>query len=259
MKINSKFTLLRNQLRQQSKNIIHHILQNHISLNGTKTNTDICIFCNATNNLTKEHVLPKWTFEKDTERFFTTDVNGSEQTYNRTTVPVCSDCNNGVLAFIESYIIATLQNTNLNTTFFTNEEVQNIIRWLEIIEYKFHVLEARRKFIKHKSTEYISVLADIPISVMRKNIDYSPAKAVAQLRLSQRRVRIKDKTRNENLLVVFESKNKSFHFFHQMNEYIFIELPQFKIALLYFYSKTFELPNDAYNNAMEIINHVYNF
>lgn len=258
MLINSKLTLLRTQLRQQSKSIIHHILQNHIYLNGTKTNSGICIFCNATNNLTKEHVLPKWTFEKDTERFFVTDVNRSEQTYNKTTVPVCADCNNGVLAYIESYIIDTLKNTDLSKTFFTSEEVQNIIRWLEIIEYKFHILEARRKFIRHKSTEFIPFLAHIPVSVMRKSIDYSPGKAMSQLRLSQRRITIKSKTGNENSLVVFKSKNESFYFFHQMNDYIFLELPAYQIALFYFYSKTFELPNDAYNNAMEIINHVYN-
>lgn len=257
MPINSKFALLRIQLRQQSKHIIRHILQNHIIKNTIKTNTEICIFCNRTNNLTKEHVLPKWTFEKDTEKFFITDVNESEQTYNKTTVPVCADCNNGVLAYIESYIITTLKNTDLSKAFFTSEEAQNIIRWLEIIEYKFHVLEARRKFIKHKSSGYIPYLADIPVSVMRKEIDYSPAKVIARLRLSQRRVTIKEKTRNENALVVFKSKNESFHFFHQMNEYIFLELPEFQVALFYFYSKYFESNSDAHHEAMRTMNRSY--
>jgi len=135
--------------------------------------------------------------------------------------------------------------------------LQNIIRWLEIIEYKFQLLEIRRKFIKSKSSQYLEYLRDIPVSIMRANIDYSPSKAVTEIRLAQKRVTQKSKVSNQNSLVIFKTKNESFYFFHHLNDFIFLELPKFGIALFYFYSRKFENVEDAKNEAMEIINTVY--
>jgi len=259
MDIDIKLRNLRVKLRQNSKEIIDDVLERHIpkiSLKD-KSKKEICVFCANQNNLTKEHVLPRWTFENCTKKFFVTDTNESEQTYNKTTIPVCADCNNNLLGNIESYIISILYNTNLSTSFFSNEQLQNIIRWLEIIEYKFQLLEIRRKFIKSKSSPYIEYLRDIPVSIMRANIDYSPVKAVSEIRLAQRRVTEKSKVSNKNSLVIFKTKNESFHFFHHLNDFIFLELPKYGVALFYFYSRKFENDAVAKDEAMKIIKKVY--
>jgi len=222
-----------------------------------KSKKEICIFCASDEDITREHVLPKWTFEKSTESFFITDINGSEQTYNKTTIPACADCNNNSLASIESYIISMFRGVDLQKAFFSNEDLQNIIRWLEIIEYKFQILEIRRKFTRSKYADYIPYLSDIPISIMRENINYSPSKAIAQIRIAQKRITVKSKKEKENLLVIFKTKNESFHFFHHLNDFIFLELPEFKIAMFYFYSRTFQNTKEAHDTAMDIIKSVY--
>jgi len=259
MSIDQKFKELRVKLRQNSKTIIGDVLNRHvpkISLRE-KSKTEICIFCADGSLLTKEHVLPKWTFENCPKRFFISEINGSEQAYIKTTIPVCANCNNNLLGNIEKYIISLFNNINLSREYFNSEEIQNIIRWLEIIEYKFQLLTIRRKFLKAKSSQYIEYLRDIPISIMREDIDYSPNKAIAQIRLAQKRVTQKSKVKNENSLVIFKSKNESFYFFHHLNDFIFLELPKFGIALFYFYSRNFEDEEIAKNEAMKIITSMY--
>lgn len=259
MNVNDNFKCLRVKLRQNSKMVMDDVLTRHIPRINSKEKSkkEICIFCASAKNLTKEHVLPKWTFEKNTELFFITDINGREQTYNKTTIPACADCNNNVLASIESYIISLFKSVDLQKAFFSVEELQNIIRWLEIIEYKFQILEIRRKFTKSRYADYIPYLSDIPISVMRENISYSPDKAIAQIRIAQKRITVKSKKENQNSLVIFKTKNESFHFFHHLNDFIFLELPEYGIAMFYFYSRTFQDEKEAHDTAMEIMKSVY--
>lgn len=260
MTIDSKLRLLRTIVRKNSKTFIDHIIETKVARNISKAKAakeEICVFCNSSNLLTKDHVIPRWAFEKSTENFFITDVNGSNQTYNKTTVPACTKCNNDWLAHLESYIIDLFKNTDWGKAFFSDQEIQNIIRWLEIIEYKFHVLEIRKKSISSKQGGFRPYLADFPLSVMRASKDYSPSKVVSEIRLSRRRITIKSKIKNINSLVVFKTKNKHFSFFHNMNEFMFLEMPQHKIALFYFYNKTFETNLAAYTEAMEIIHSIY--
>jgi hypothetical protein len=42
-----------------------------------------------------------------------------------------------------------------------------------------------------------------------------------------------------------------------MDDFIFLELPEFKIAIFYFYSKIFEKTKDAHEAAIEIIKSMY--
>lgn len=93
---------------------------------------------------------------------------------------------------------------------------------------------------------------------MREEIEFSPEKAITQLRNAQRRVTIKSKVKNINSLVIFKTKNKKFHFFHNINDFIFIELPKFQVALFYFYSRTFENIEQAKDEATKIIAEVDN-
>lgn len=205
MEIDVKIKNLRVHLRRNSKNIIDDVINRYVSRNqdNIKFEKEICAFCATTSNLTKEHVIPRWVFENCTKKFFTTNMNGIEQTYNKTTIPVCADCNNNLLANIENEINSILTNTNLADSFYSLEQIQNIIRWLEIIEYKFQLLEFRRTFKKAKSSEFIEFLKDIPLAIMREEIEFFPEKAITLLRNAQKRVTIKSKVKNINSLVIF--------------------------------------------------------
>jgi len=255
MDIRECYDELARQLKVEGKSIIDFIEENHLP-NAPSKNNSICFFCNSDKGLTKEHVLPRWTFEKITDKFFTTTVNNLDQTYNKTTIPACNNCNNNLLASIEKYVKQLFDSTDLNSDFFTVSEIQNIIRWLEIIEYKFQILEIRRKFKRSHKIPFNKMFAGIPISVMRANIE-SPNKALSQIRTCLKRLTVKSKRKKENSLLIFKTKNESFHFFHQMNEFIFLELPQCKLAVFYFYELEFDTPLEAHDMAIKIMENVY--
>ena len=100
----------------------------------------ICLFCNLNINISREHVLPGWVFEK-TESFFITNINGLKRTtYNRTTIPACIFCNTAILRMLEKRINDLFSNHKLPEIFFANQELEGTIRWIEIIEYSFKCL-----------------------------------------------------------------------------------------------------------------------
>ena len=198
---------LRTELRNNSKRIIENLVGNHIQRNDKIAPLpEICMFCSSPNNLTREHVLPRWVFENSTKHFFTTDINGFNQTYIKTTIPACSTCNSDILNSLEKYTQAIFANRDIKKTPFALEELENIIRWLEIIDYKFQILNVRRKFKASKRSGYISYLADFPLSVLRGSIDYSPSKAISEIRRSQKRVSTKNKIKHINSLVAFKTE-----------------------------------------------------
>lgn len=260
MSIDRNFKSLRILARQNSKIIMEHIIQANISRLGKDKDklVDICVFCGSPDNITKEHVMPRWAFENSPKKFFNTNVNGLGQTYMKTTIPVCATCNNSRLSSLEKYINKLFSEVDPDLKDFTSDQISNIIIWLEIIDFKFEILNARRLFKASKEKGFIPYLADFPISVLRPNVNYSPSKAISEIRRSQRRLTVKNKSNSFNSLVVFKTSNKTFHFFHTMDEFIFIELPTFKIALFYFYKKTFPTIKDGHEEAMKIIDKVYN-
>lgn len=79
----------------------------------------MCSFCGSIKNVTKEHVIPRWVFENDPDKFFKTDVNGIRQTYNKTTIPACEVCNSDLLNSLEKYIQQIFTNRDLKVNFFT--------------------------------------------------------------------------------------------------------------------------------------------
>src|SRR5437868_13341607 len=100
MEIDSRLKSLRITIRLEAKNILTHLFENHISRNNLKAKSkELCVFCGSSKNITKEHVLPKWTFEHCPTKYFVTDVYGQIQTYNKTTIPACADCNNNLLTY----------------------------------------------------------------------------------------------------------------------------------------------------------------
>ena len=261
MIIDTRTKSLRTLIRKNFKTIINHFIENKIRRNVNENKTvlkEICMFCSSTQNITKEHVIPKWTFEGSTKKFFITNINGLQQTYNKTTIPACSVCNNERLNALEVYTNKLFAEINLETTFFSSSELENIIRWLEILDYKFQILNARRLFLSSKDNGYVRYLADFPLSVLRPEMNYSPFKSLAEIRRSLRRLTIKNKHDNLNSLIVFKTSNKDFHFFHTMDDFIFLELPQYNIALFYFYKKIFSTDIEAKMEATKIIEAAYN-
>jgi hypothetical protein len=247
------FKLLRKNFRQNGKLIIDHIKRNHFDPWNFADEDDKCSFCGIDKKLTKEHVLPKWCFENDPKRFFETVINGTSQTFSKTVIPACSICNNETLSKVENYINNLFRNTNLDSEYYKYEDLLNIIRWLEIIDYKFHVLNFRRKFLRGQSGEFVPFLKNVPMSVMRLNIELSPYKALSQIRKSQAKIQRKDKESKYYSLVFWKSKNKQSLFFHTMNEYIYFEFPEYQMALFYFFNKEFESNYDAEKEAKQII------
>ena len=254
----NKLKLLRKSLRIGSKGITKFLVFNHININHTRVESaTVCMFCGTSENLTKEHVLPRWTFENSTERDFKTDINGFSQKYISTTIPACGICNNDLLNSLEKYIQSIFENVDLKNSGFESTQIENIIRWLEIIDYKFQVLNVIRKFVRKKGVNYIPFLADLPLSVMRANGQYSASQVIAEIRRSQSRIMVRSKSKLINSLIVFKTSNKGFHFFHHMDDFIFMELPQYKIAVFYFYRRVFLSPGEGHEAAMKIIHEAY--
>ncbi len=246
--IDKRLISLRNKIRHNGKKVIDALIDNHCA--------EICLICGSTENLTKEHVLPKWIFENNQKKHFITNINGLRQSYSKTAVPACSECNSYILGSLERYLEVWFRQANLSFDFIDNEIIEKVIIWLELIDYKFQVLNLRRKFIKVKDGEFVPYLAEMPLSIMQ-NISISPSKVFSHLRSSLKRLSVKSKVKKMNSLLIFKTTNKNFHFFHKMNDFIFIELPKHEVAFFYFYIKEFVTPVEAYNQAMEYMEMVY--
>lgn len=217
-KIDLNFKKLRVNLRKNGIQICDDVFYRfHPATTNFKE--EICVFCNINLNITKEHVLPKWLFEKETKSIFISSVNKQTQTYNKAVIPTCSECNNSILGGIEKYIIKIFQNLR-TSEYYNNDDLSNIIRWLEILDYKLQVYECRRKYIKYANSEYSEDWGIFPVAIMRHFIDMNPFKAYDKLRNSQRRITVKSKLSRLDSLVIFDTIKPHFNFFYQPSEYM---------------------------------------
>ena len=254
-KIDLKFKYLRVKLRQYGIEISEDVFKRHHPAT-IDINDEICVFCNSNSKITKEHVLPKWLFEKNTERSFISSVNKQTQKYNKAVIPTCSLCNNSILAHIENHIIKVIEGLE-SCEFYSNDDLSNIIRWLEILDYKLQVYDCRRKYIKYGNSKYDSDWGNLPVAMLRHFIDMNPFKALTYLRNSQRRITVKNKTERSNSLIIFDTAAAHFNFFTQPNEYIFISFPMHKIAFFYLLKKNHEQNKDAEKEALYLMKNVF--
>ena len=202
-------------------------------------------------------MIPCWAYENCPNKFFATNINGINQTYNKTTIPVCSVCNNERLNVFELHVNKLFSEINIDSISLNNNQIENIIRWLEIIDYKFQILNTKKHFLKSSEKGFIPYLADFPLTVLREELNFSASKAIAGLRRSAKRMTIKNKCDNLNSLILLKTSNTSFHFFHTMDDFIFIELPQYKLAVFHFYKRIFETNKIAQNEAKKILEQCY--
>jgi len=248
MNLIDRLILFRKNIRDNHREIINSLKTNH--------NLDLCIFCGTKNNLTKEHILPQWVYDKNPKKFFTTNTNGITQAYKKSVLPCCTQCNNEILGHLEYVIQYKLKNVNLDLKHFEFEELELIILWLETITYKLQVMDIRRKFKKDKNSNFIPFLADFPIALL-ENLSLSPVKVFSNLKNSLKRLSVKSKINKINSLLVFKTKNPNFNFMHSTNNFIFLELPKYNIALFYFLNKEFKIHKSAHDECREILEKEY--
>ncbi|WP_439461845.1 hypothetical protein [Serratia quinivorans] len=239
---------LRDKIKKSQSSVMGPFNQNH--------NVNICFFCGSEDGLTKEHVMPQWVFsENKGNGFFNATINEQPQKYIHSTIPACHRCNNVLLSAVEDYVKnVLLVNTAGN---YTDREVDFIIWWLEIIEYKLQILDLRRKFVRRKGDVFIPFLANIPLGIMREGAKHHPLAVLRQVRAARREIGKKWKAKRFNSIVFFETTNTNMHFFHKTSEFIFLEIPQVGMAVFFFYNEGFETQFEARDKAMKIIKENY--
>jgi len=251
------FKAFRDIINRNRKRVVDYIGETFINRENGRakpvTEAGICFFCGAAAPATREHVLPRWAFDKNPKRRFSTTINGQSQSYEKSTVPCCQQCNKEVLNAMEKAVNAILTGKDVKTDPLTDQEMEAIIAWLEMIDYKFQVISITRRFIAHKEHGFNDYLSDFPISVLDPAFDYSPSKVLQVLRGGMRRMGVKSKAKRLNSLVVFKTHNTSFYFFNKMDDFIFLEMPHKGVALFYFYQQEFESAEAAHDAAMEKI------
>ena len=249
MSLNEKLIEFRKKIKVHQRMVINSIIEDH--------SASICVFCGETDSLTKEHVIPQWVYDRCAKRIFITTTNRNAQTYNKTTVPACPDCNNSILGELERYLTHRFSDIDLRHEYFTDDDLDKIILWLEVIEYKFHVLDLRRNLNRVQGADYIPYIGKMSIAMFQGPIEQSPSMVFYNLRKSLREITVKSKMKKHNSLCVLRTTNPGFHFFHSTNNYIFIELAQYNVAFFYFYKQKFETAAEAISLAQEIVQREY--
>jgi len=254
MSFNDTLLQLRLIARKKGKYVMSKLFDDYLTGHIDKKRTISCLLCGSKSNITKEHVLPKWVFENDPKRTFTTDVNQLPQKYIGTTLPMCSTCNTEILNTLELYIQRTISEVDLKTKYYSSENWDNIIRWLETIDFKFQLMDITTKFRAHKETGYVPFLADFSIAEMR---DFSIRTIQSKARLSLKRISTKDKSKRANSLIVGTTKVKTFNYFHKSGQFIHLEIPKYNKVFFYFFEREFEDDEDIETEVMNIIKSVY--
>lgn len=188
---------------------------------------------------------------------FLTTTNRISQTYNKTTVSACNDCNNNILGELERYLKHIFKDIDLLEESFTDDEIEKIILWLETLEYKFHVLNLRRKLSKVKGSSYIPYIGKMPVAMFQGPLDQSPSKVFSNLRNALKALSVKSKKSRVNSLCILRTTNPDFNFFHLSNNFIFIEISQYNVAFFYFYREEFRSNKEAASKAQEIVKNEY--
>jgi hypothetical protein len=255
MVVDKSFLEIRKLVRTQGKHVMQKLFDDYLTGPISKKRIPSCFLCGSEKNITKEHILPKWVFESNSKHYFISDVNQLNQSYIKATVPACVHCNSVLLNNIERYIQKTLSEVDLIARYYSPDEWENIIRWLEIIDYKFQIWDLRSNFIKHKKHHYIPDLADFSIAFMR---DMSVRSVTSKTRLALKRVGTKNKTHRANSLIVGRTIKKTFHYFHNSGQFMHLELPTYNKGFFYFFEKKHKTDKAALKESTKIIKFAYN-
>ncbi|PJJ08905.1 hypothetical protein CLU83_2212 [Flavobacterium sp. 1] len=253
--IDKKLLELRRISRKHGKYVMNKLFDDYLAGPISKKVILSCTFCGAESNITKEHILPKWVFESNSKHSFKSDVNELDQPYIKATIPLCGKCNSDLFNSVEREVQKILREVDLKRRYYSPEEWELIIRWLEIIDFKFQVWDISTKFKAHKKAGYLAALADISIAFMR---NASIRKVTSKARSSLKRISVKDKSQKHKCLIVGKTKIKTFHYFHTSGEFIYLEVPTYNKGFFYFYEREFKNDSATKREAMKIIKFAYN-
>lgn len=254
MSIEKKLLAIRKIARIHGKYVMGKLFDDYLTGLISKKRIPSCSFCGNESNLTKEHILPRWVFENDPKHFFTSDVNELEQSYVGATIPLCSNCNSNLFNSLEREIQIILGRADLKNNFYSPDDLLLIIRWFEIIDFKFQVWDLRTDFKRHKKSQYIPFLAEFSIAFMRL---YSVRIITTKARKSLKRIATKNKINRERSLIIGTTKEKTFHYFHTSGEFIYLEIPAYKKVFFYFYEREFKTELQARRAALKTIRFAY--
>lgn len=242
-----KLELLRKKIKKSQRLVMDSVLANH--------KIDICILCGSLQDITREHVIPQWAFESHQEKGLINKKNNQSLNYIKATIPACRECNSDLLGAFEDYLKRMLFAKKVEEL--TSDDVDCIIWWLQYLGFKLQLMDLRSNFLRFKGRDYIPYLSQIPIAMFWGDIDTTPNKVFRIIRKSRRSLMVKGKSDKYNSLMIFETSNQSFHFFHKVDEFIFIELPQVQKAFFFFYNKEYESHLESHEESMDIIKQFY--
>ncbi|HCT6793375.1 TPA: hypothetical protein OT656_000593 [Escherichia coli] len=246
--MDEKFSILRKRVKHSQKKVMDCIIADH--------NADICVLCGGSDDITREHIIPQWVFESNAEKSLINKKNNQSTHYIKATVPACRVCNSDLLGVFEYNLKKFL--TEKRGEELTDYEYDCIIWWLQYMGFKLQLMDLRNRFLRYKGGDYIPFLANFPVAMFWGNVDTTPGDVFRIIRKSRRNLMSKWKDKKHDSLMVFETSNKSFHFFHKVDEFIFIEMPQVKKAFFFFFNKEFDSHDLAHEECMKIIEKCYN-
>ncbi|HFI1931263.1 TPA: hypothetical protein ACGPMY_001633 [Yersinia enterocolitica] len=246
--MDKKFSLLRNKIKNSQNLVMSKIIADH--------NAEICVLCGSENEITREHVIPQWAFEANQKKFLVNTKNNQSASYIKTTIPACRTCNSELLGAFEDYLKRLLLEKECEEL--NNYEIDCLIWWLQYVGFKLQLMDLRSRFLRYKGKDYIPFLSDIPVAMFWGDIDTTPNKVFNIIRRSRRELTKKRKGNKFNSLLTFKTKNESFYFFHKVDEFIYIEMPQIKKAFFLFFNKEFDDHKTAHSECMEVIEKNYN-
>lgn len=249
--IDKTFLELRKIVKTQGKYVMRKLFLDYVTGPYQEKVVPACIICGTHDNITKEHVLPRWIYDNNPRYSFKILVNELNQDFIKATVPACCRCNSELLNNVERYIQQTLSTVDFTSREYSRQEISNIIRWLEIIDYKFHVWQIIAKFIRHKKIHYVSDIADFSIAFMKEG---SIRAITSKTRLALKRVATKNKAERINSLFACKTIEKKFAYFHSYGNFVQVQIPSYDKMFFYFIQKKHRSNKTAIKEAVKIIN-----
>ena len=110
-------------MRKNSRDYNKKVLTPHPDYGKQVLDLDSCFLCGTCENITREHVFPKWLinrFNLNKEKL--TLLNSTTIPYNGIIVPCCRTCNNEILSKLESKIQDRLNNPSCVVTYIEKSE-----------------------------------------------------------------------------------------------------------------------------------------
>ncbi|NME36701.1 MULTISPECIES: hypothetical protein [Fusobacterium] len=213
-----------NQAIIEIKNIIKENLTTILSLLTKNKEIGFCILCGNNEKITKEHLIPQWTFEKNIKLGFY-DENNCLFSFHNTYIPCCKKCNSIILSKVEQYIKDIFSKEEKT---FSILEKENIIFWLKYIIFKIEILG----FEKIESK-------DLKIKKEKTNsINFSTNQKINYFLIFENFLKGITEENINSLIIKKDIENKYFKFSYKKGEFIFLTLPQCHVSIFYKFFET---------------------